>query len=61
MWGDAVKKLFISQPVRGKTDEEILKERKALIADVYMKTHEEVGVIESFLRMPRLTQHRCGI
>ena len=48
MWGDAVKKLFISQPMRGKTDEEILKERKALIADVYMKTHEEVGVIESF-------------
>lgn len=34
MWGDAVKKLFISQPMRGKTDEEILKERKALIADV---------------------------
>ena len=28
-----MKKLFISQPMRGKTDEEILKERKALIAD----------------------------
>ena len=26
--------------MRGKTDEEILKERKVLIADVYMKTHE---------------------
>ena len=23
MWGDTVKKLFISQPMRGKTDEEI--------------------------------------
>lgn len=34
MWGDTVKKLFISQPMRGKTDEEILKERKALIAAV---------------------------
>lgn len=35
MWrGDAVKKLFISQPMRGKTDEEILKERKVLIAEV---------------------------
>lgn len=32
----------------GKTDEEILKERKVLIADVYMKTHEEIEVIESF-------------
>ena len=29
-----MKKLFISQPMRGKTDEEILKERKVLIADV---------------------------
>lgn len=42
------KKLFVSQPMRGKTDEEILKERKVLIADVYMKTHEEIEVIESF-------------
>lgn len=56
-----MKKLFISQPMRGKTDEEILKERKVLIADVYMKTHEEIEVIESFLRAPRLTQRRCGI
>ena len=44
----SMKKLFISQPMRGKTDEEILKERKVLIADVYMKTHEEIEVIESF-------------
>lgn len=43
-----MKKLFISQPMRGKTDEEILKERKSLIADVYMKTHEEIEVIDSF-------------
>lgn len=43
-----MKKLFISQPMRGKTDEEILKERKVLIADVYMKIHEEIEVIESF-------------
>ena len=48
MWGDTVKKLCISQPMRGKTDEEILKERKVLIADAYMKTHEEIEVIESF-------------
>lgn len=43
-----MKKLFISQPMRGKTDEEILKERKSLIADVYMKTHECVQVLDSF-------------
>lgn len=48
MWGDAMQKLFISQPMRGKTDEEILKERKALIADVRMKTHENLAVIDSF-------------
>jgi hypothetical protein len=49
MWrGDTVKKLFISQPMRGKTDEEILKERKVLTADVHMKTHEEIEVIKSF-------------
>lgn len=61
MWGDTVKKLFISQPMRGKTDEEILKERKALMADVYMKTHEEIEVIKSFFESARLTQRRCGI
>lgn len=43
-----MKKLFISQPMRGKTDEEILKERKVLIAEVCVKTHEEIEVIESF-------------
>ena len=43
-----MKKLFISQPMRSKTDEEILKERKALIAEVCMNTHEEIEVIKSF-------------
>ena len=43
-----MKKLFISQPMRGKTNEEIIKERKVLIADVCTKTHDEVEVIESF-------------
>ena len=43
-----MKKLFISQPMRGKTNEEIVKERKVLIADVYMKTHENLAVIDSF-------------
>lgn len=43
-----MKKLFISQPMRGKTNEEIIKERKVLIADVYMKAHENLAVIDSF-------------
>ena len=43
-----MKKLFVSQPMRGKTNEEIIKERKVLIADVYMKTHENLVVIDSF-------------
>ena len=37
-----MKKLFISQPMRGRADEEIIKERRVLIADVYMKSHEEI-------------------
>ena len=34
--------------MRGKTNEEIIKERKVLIADVYMKTQENLAVIDSF-------------
>lgn len=33
MWGDTVKKLFISQPMRGREYDAIMAERKALIAD----------------------------
>lgn len=43
-----MKKLFISQPMRGKTNEEILKERKALVADVCMKFHDDIKIIDSF-------------
>ena len=38
-----MKRLFISQPMRGKTDEEILKER------VFKVTGEECDVIETFM------------
>lgn len=37
-----MKKLFISQPMRGKTDEEILKERMALIAEAAELAGEHV-------------------
>lgn len=50
-----MKKVFISQPMKGKTDEEILQEREQAIADV--KTYlancgmeEEVEVIDSFFQ-----------
>lgn len=43
-----MKKLFISQPMRGKTDEEILRERKALIADAAEALREdEVQVLDT--------------
>lgn len=43
-----MKKLFISQPMRGKTDEEILKERKALIAKAEERTGEKFEVLATF-------------
>ncbi len=43
-----MKKLFISQPMRGKTDEEILAERKNAIASAEHYLNEEVEVIDSF-------------
>ena len=43
-----MKKLFISQPRRGKTAEEILKERKALIEKAEERTGEKFEVLETF-------------
>ena len=45
-----MKKLFISQPMRGKTDEEILDERKKAIETAEKQTGESVEVIDSFFR-----------
>lgn len=42
-----MKKLFISQPMNGKTDEEILFER-ARIIELCKKRYGEIEVIESF-------------
>lgn len=43
-----MKKLFISQPMRGKTDEEILQERKALTADAAVALREdEIQVLDT--------------
>jgi len=43
-----MKKLFISQPMQGKSDEEILIERKALIARAQEKIGEEVEALDTF-------------
>jgi hypothetical protein len=45
-----MKKLFISQPMRGKTDEEILKEREKAVASAEKHLGEKVEVIDSFFR-----------
>ena len=45
-----MKKLFISQPMRGKTDEEILAERKKAIERAERNLGEPVEVIDSFFQ-----------
>ena len=43
-----MKKLFISQPMRGRTDEEILAERKNAIETAKWMIGEDVEAIDSF-------------
>ncbi len=45
-----MKKLFISQPMRGKTDEEILAVRAKAIQSAERELGEEVNVIDSFIQ-----------
>lgn len=45
-----MKKLFISQPMKGKTDEEILKEREKAIRSAEKQVNETVEVIDSFFQ-----------
>lgn len=45
-----MKKLFISQPMNKKTDEEILKEREAAIIKAKDVCGEDVEVIDSFFQ-----------
>ena len=49
MWGKAMKKLFISQPMRGREYDAIMAERKALIADaaVALRT-DELEVLNTY-------------
>ena len=45
-----MKKLFISQPMRGKSDEDILEERQKAIKSAEDKIGEPVEVIDSFFQ-----------
>ena len=45
-----MKKLFISQPMKGKTDQEILREREKAIKSAQEHLGEPVEVIDSFFR-----------
>lgn len=45
-----MKKLFISQPMKGKADEEILKEREKAIKSAKRHLGEDVEVIDSFFQ-----------
>lgn len=45
-----MKKLFISQPMKGKTDEEILTERQKAVDAARKRVGEDVEVIDSFFR-----------
>ncbi|MCD8381540.1 MAG: DUF4406 domain-containing protein [Clostridiales bacterium] len=45
-----MKKLFISQPMNGKTDEEILATRKAAVEAAEREIGEHVEVLESFFQ-----------
>lgn len=45
-----MKRLFISQPMKGKTDNEILSERKAAVESAEKELGEKVEVIDSFFR-----------
>lgn len=45
-----MKKLFISQPMNGKSDEDILKERQKAIEKAEEEIGEKVELIDSFFR-----------
>lgn len=55
-----MKKLFISQPMKGKSDADILAERKKAIKSAEEKIGEPVEVIDSFFRKLRWMQSHSG-
>lgn len=45
-----MKKLFVSQPMNGKSDKEILDERNRLIAEAEERSGEKFDVLETFFQ-----------
>lgn len=45
-----MKRIFISQPMKDKTDEEILEERKSCIQALKQMTNDEIEIIDSFFQ-----------
>ena len=54
-----MKKLFISQPMRGKTDEEIMAERSNAVQSAKDALGEDVEVIDSFFSGTTLSPLEC--
>lgn len=53
-------KAFISQPMRDKTDEQILAERTRAIKAIKKQYGEDVVVLDSFLQGHLMMLNRCG-
>ena len=45
-----MKKLFISQPMKGKTDEEIISERNKAVEEAKKAVNDDVTIIDSFFQ-----------
>lgn len=54
-----MKKLFISQPMKGKSDEEILKERENAIKSAEELLEEPVELIDSFFQSAPADARAC--
>lgn len=55
-----MKKLFISQPMKDKTNEQIKAERKKAIESAKKHLGEDVEVIDSFLKMHHMMRNLYG-
>lgn len=55
-----MKKLFISQPMKNKTEEEILKEREEIISKVKQEFNDEIYVLDSFFQPYELKYDNLG-
>lgn len=54
-----MKKLFISQPMNGKTDEEIIHERQIAIRRAKAVLKEDVEIIDSFFEKSSIRRQSC--